>query len=278
MKIRVSSEQKTYLNLGCGSIWFAEWTNCDFFPRRHILSVDLKKPLPWPNNSFDALYNSHVLEHFTLKDAKQLLNEMHRVLKPGGICRLVVPDLENICRLYLDYLQVAKESPSKKNTNRYRWILIELLDQMVREKSGGLMKEMLDYEDFDDDLMNSRLGDNFDRHRLKHTAPVLNRSDIAPELSEQKDPWNIRLQRKWLKIKLALFGGGSDPRATGEAHKWMYDRFSLPRMMNETGFHHCCTCSFDDSKIPHWKKYNLDISRYGKRPRKPDSLYIEGVK
>lgn len=278
MKLLMSPEQKAYLNLGCGGVWFSEWNNCDFFPRRHIISVDLKKPLPWPDNSFDAVYNSHVLEHFTLEGSKQLLHEMHRVLKPGGVCRVVVPDLEMICRLYLDYLQKAKNTPNSKNNKRYQWILVELLDQMVREKSGGLMKQMLDGEDFDDELMETRLGDNFNRHQFQSTQPDLNRSDIAPELSQQKDPWNIRLHRRRLKIKLALFGGGSDPRATGEAHKWMYDRFSLPTIMNESGFHNCYACAFDESRMPHWKKYNLDISKHGERPRKPDSLYVEGIK
>ncbi len=63
---------------------------------------DLAKPLPFLENSFSAVYASHVLEHLYLIQAKQLLSECWRVLKPGGVARIVVPDLRSMVVEYLN--------------------------------------------------------------------------------------------------------------------------------------------------------------------------------
>lgn len=45
---------------------------------------------------FDAIYGSHVLEHFTPGDVQKVLSECHRVLRRGGVAIMVVPNLENV--------------------------------------------------------------------------------------------------------------------------------------------------------------------------------------
>jgi len=72
----------------------AEWT---VKPIVH----DLAKPLPFQDNSFSAIYASHVLEHLYLVEAQQLLLECKRVAKPGGVVRIVVPDLHSMAQDYL---------------------------------------------------------------------------------------------------------------------------------------------------------------------------------
>lgn len=62
--------------------------------------MDLTKPLPLPDESCVAVFSSHVLEHLFVAEVKQLLAEIRRVLKYGGVCRIVVPDLERIMALY----------------------------------------------------------------------------------------------------------------------------------------------------------------------------------
>ena len=62
---------------------------------------DLTKPLPFAADSFSAIYASHVVEHLYLKDAQKLLAECRRVLKPGGVVRIVVPDLRSMAKAYL---------------------------------------------------------------------------------------------------------------------------------------------------------------------------------
>ena len=58
-------------------------------------------PLALPDNSVDELRASHILEHFSHRGTQQVLKEWVRVLKPGGLMRIAVPDLETIARMYL---------------------------------------------------------------------------------------------------------------------------------------------------------------------------------
>ena len=67
----------------------------------NILVYDLRKPLPFADGFAGAIYGSHVLEHLYLVEAERLLRECFRVLRPGGLLRLVVPDLRAIVEEYL---------------------------------------------------------------------------------------------------------------------------------------------------------------------------------
>jgi len=54
------------------------------------------------DNTFDAIYSSHVLEHFSYQvELSKVLAEWYRVLKPGGIMYASVPNLEVLCKLFL---------------------------------------------------------------------------------------------------------------------------------------------------------------------------------
>jgi SAM-dependent methyltransferase len=66
---------------------------------------DLKKRLPYPDSTIDYAYTSHFLEHLALNDAERLVGEVFRVMKPGGVFRVVVPDLALGARQYLEALQ-----------------------------------------------------------------------------------------------------------------------------------------------------------------------------
>lgn len=269
---RTTPEGLCCLNVGCGDTYFPEWNNCDLLPGRGVVKHDARDQLPWRDDIFDAVYSSHVLEHLTPAEAQQVIADIRRVLKPTGVCRIVVPDLEDICRLYLKFMEEASTNGNNAAWHRYRWMVIELLDQMVRNKSGGELRQTLDHGEYDQDLARARFGDAFlSAQRLPVTLSGT-RTDVSAELLPES--LVDKLWRKLAKWKLKLRGG--DPRKTGEAHRWMYDRLSLPRLMEDCGLEDCAVKGFDESDIPHWDKYNLDISRYGEFPRKPDSLYVEG--
>lgn len=115
------------LHLGCGSITPPTWLNVDGswaarlsrypaiyrtalkmtgrssqFPEGvSIYGHDLRKPLPWAQGTFSAVYASHLLEHLHYDEADRLLKECFRVLRPGGLVRMVVPDLDPLIRGYL---------------------------------------------------------------------------------------------------------------------------------------------------------------------------------
>jgi SAM-dependent methyltransferase len=63
---------------------------------RALRYVDLTKPLPFADASCEAVFSSHVFEHLFMDEVERLVPEIRRVLVAGGICRVVVPDLEKI--------------------------------------------------------------------------------------------------------------------------------------------------------------------------------------
>lgn len=63
--------------------------------------ADASRRIPVPDNSAEVIYSSHMLEHLDRTEARQFLREAYRVLCPGGILRLVVPDLRQMVEDYL---------------------------------------------------------------------------------------------------------------------------------------------------------------------------------
>lgn len=61
---------------------------------------DFRFGLPFADDSVDYVYSSHLLEHLHRDDALRLLGEVHRILKPGGVARICVPDLSHALALY----------------------------------------------------------------------------------------------------------------------------------------------------------------------------------
>ncbi len=161
MKIKYTPEGKAYLNIGCGSNLSDEWTNIDIFSKKNVDFCDIRKPLPYPNNVFNAVYSSHTLEHLTKDKGEKLILEIYRILKKGGICRIVVPDTEKICIEYLKRLNKCISKKTENNIKNYNWIKLMLIDQMVREKSGGLMLDILKTGDFDMKYVKLWTGDEF---------------------------------------------------------------------------------------------------------------------
>lgn len=118
------------VNVGCGTTIAEGWVNFDNSPNlliskipglrwllyqlrlldefhyqiswnKKVILNDTRAGLPLPDESVDAIYASHFLEHLTYENATYFLQECFRVLKPGGIIRLVVPDLWYSCQQYL---------------------------------------------------------------------------------------------------------------------------------------------------------------------------------
>lgn len=61
-----------------------------------------KKRLPLPAGSVDVFYCCHMLEHFDRKEAAKFLEEVKRLLRPGGILRIAVPDIRQRVSQYLE--------------------------------------------------------------------------------------------------------------------------------------------------------------------------------
>lgn len=262
------------LNVGCGATSHRAWTNLDLRGDGSVECRDVTEGLPFPDATFDVVYNSHLLEHLLPEQALPFMRECHRVLKPAGIIRVLAPDLEQIARLYLEKLE---ESP--KAANDYDWVMLELYDQCVRTESGGRMEAFLRRPE--------TRGSAFVATRMGGEAAAYWGVDARPGTPAQRPDfsrllWKIRTAcAAWAVFLLAgakakgAFEAGLF-RASGEVHQWMYDRFSLARLMTEAGFSEVRVTSPFESGIPGFSAYCLDV--VDGEVRKPDSLVMEGVK
>ena len=90
-----------YVHLGCGLIAHPAFVNVDAIPRPHVHFVSGIARLPmFADDSVDMIYASHCLEHLSYRNTPAVLKEWHRVLKPGGLLRVSVPDFDCLIDIY----------------------------------------------------------------------------------------------------------------------------------------------------------------------------------
>ena len=262
-----------YLNVGCGDKFHSSWTNIDMRSNSpHVKAHDLRNGIPFPENTFDVIYHSQVLEHFQPSQASFFIRECFRTLRPGGILRTVVPDLENIASEYLRLLKANIDRPNPLAEANYNWILLELYDQSVRNKSGGEMQQYLERPGIPNRA--------YVVGRAGHSARTLlaaSDTGIAP-----RSPWQST--KRFLGAALGHLQCTTHSEAwaigrfrlSGEVHMWMYDRFSLSRLLAANGFEDMKVKSPTDSDIPDWAKFELDVK--DGLAFDPTSLFMEARK
>lgn len=84
---------------------------------KHIQSImvrDVRKKLPFDDESIDFIYSSHLIEHLRKDEAESVLRECFRVLKRDGLIRLLVPDLELMARNYLKEVENIQNNEKKQ--------------------------------------------------------------------------------------------------------------------------------------------------------------------
>ena len=95
---------KKFLHIGCGDKYIPGFIHIDARKLPHVDYVTPADKLDmFQDNSVDLIYNCHVLEHFKRNDVEKVLEEWYRILKPGGILRIAVPDFEKLVEVYLKY-------------------------------------------------------------------------------------------------------------------------------------------------------------------------------
>jgi hypothetical protein len=248
-----------------------------------VIAHNLTKGIPFPDNHFDVVYHSHVLEHFARKDGEAFLRECFRVTKPGGTIRVAVPDLEGIVREYLTQLDAAMAG-NDHHTANYDWIMLELYDQAVRNCSGGEMASYIFRDQVENlDYVYGRLGK--EARQLREQYLNKKRKDIIKPPARK--PTGIlrglfSLPSVKGALKRYLLAGEEQQlavgkfRAGGEIHQWMYDRFSLGRLLRESGYGQVRKVSAFESSIPDFSHYKLDAEN--DTIHKPDSLFMEAIK
>jgi SAM-dependent methyltransferase len=281
---------RTYLNLGCGRRFHPDWTNIDLIPHGPgVIAHDLSRGIPLPDESCEVVYHSHVLEHLRREHALPFLRECRRVLKPGCILRIAVPDLEGICRAYLETLDRAERGEPQAAADR-QWMTLELYDQTVREREGGGMLDYLRQQPLPNEpFVLQRIGvEGREILQASRQLAARNRGDdqMIPKNGPSGALNRLRvLKQRWRARLLANLLGTEGQRAlelgrfrlAGEIHCWMYDRFGLADLIREAGFAEPTRVTAVTSRIPNWNSFHLDTLPDGAIV-KPDSIFMEGVK
>lgn len=92
-----------FVNLGCGTTSHPKFINVDGYPHNHVHYIHTIDKLPmFEDESIDLIYASHCLEHFKYRQIDSVLGNWSRKLKPGGVLRLSVPDLDKLLDIYHD--------------------------------------------------------------------------------------------------------------------------------------------------------------------------------
>ena len=202
---------------------------------------------------------------------------------------MAVPDLERIAELYLKAIERVTAGDEEWEAN-YEWIKLELYDQVVREYSGGEMAAYLSQESIPNQgFVLGRIGVE-EQRIIKRAEQSRNAAPAEPARAPVWKRLIYRLRqilngphafREWTiqralgseyeLLKLGRFRRG------GEVHLWMYDRYSLSRLLLDAGFASPKRVDAAESNIPDWASYHLDTEPDGSI-YKPGSLYMEATK
>ena len=274
-----------YLNLGCGSKLHPAWINVDMYATNEfVIACNFLDGIPFEDSYFDVVYHSHVLEHFSPEKGLQFVKECCRVLKPGGIIRMVLPDLERIiCEYQKNMTRFDKNDAGAEYD--YDWILLELYDQAVRNRSGGeMIKYLNDLNIKNKAYVTHRVGEIMDRpistdialstikeiEKLKLVVKTRQKSNssLFKKLEKLKDRILLSLLSDYKK---EIYRVG-EFRNNGEVHQWMYDQYSIKRLLERGGFHDIKIRTAIESYIKDWGEFQLD------NPQENVSLFVEAIK
>lgn len=188
------------INLGCGRNLIEGWINIDNSPSvvlakipllkttlfrlglisrstyetewsTNIVWQDVTKGLSYAEASIDKIYSSHMLEHMDRASGERVIRECYRLLKPGGVFRLVVPDLAFHAQRYLEHVHEANSSRDAHDD--FLWNVYG--GYLVPRRKGAYHRYMYDWP-----TLRTLLQAAGFRHLVKQN----HRSSIDPELAE----------------------------------------------------------------------------------------------
>lgn len=267
--------QSKFLNLACGDFYIKnnQWVNLDWYPHsEYVQKANLIQKLEFPDETFEVVYTSHFVEHIPKEKLDFILGECYRVLKPGGILRIVVPDLENIVREYLRNLEINEFEKAEFNT-------IELLDQCVRSKSGGMLA-----------AWRSRAETTVEfRNYISSRTGYIYKKNSSEDINNNRQRIRIsgitKLKLQWVYCKFLtkmmpdwFVQNHINFTNTGELHKWVYDENTLSKHLVGVGFSEVIRASSSKSQIKNFPFIPLDLDENGNIRKGNESMFIEAIK
>lgn len=272
-----------YVNLGCGPVFVdaANWLNLDFTASSSaVRRANLLNRLPLADESVNVVYTSHFLEHVPRGLVSGFLSECSRVLKPGGLIRLVLPDLENMAR---EYLAMRDKGEHVKAD----FVVYEMVDQCVRQIPGGelgkLYNKLRSSLNSDAnaipiiDYIRLRTGEDFSEVAC---GPGNNKSGNLRRLTSAV---RNRISRYWINLCLLSLPSSFRTQnvshaSIGERHQWLWDFHQVKCELESLGFSGVKRFSANTSTLSDFPFFPLDVDKQG-RPRKgTESMYVEALK
>ena len=193
---RLPFEKMPFLNLGSGPLWKDPMTigldingeveefgthienKCD-------MEFDLSSfnQMPFQDNRFDGVYSSHCFEHLRDRNAKHLMGDIRRILKPGGCFRVTVPNIDlyfkNYDRRNLSFFNWIKDKDVYKYDSWLRFITREFAGPVVDDYSDDFLIEL--YESKGSDEYKIFFGDESDKCSIKERLiPDLHKTFWTP--------------------------------------------------------------------------------------------------
>jgi len=169
--IKTMRDGRAMLNLGCGPRTHPEWNNMDFCPYaslahrrrlarllravgimsaeryaslmnvdRDVIKWDIRKGIPFEDAVLDVVYHCHFIGHLDRDVAVRVTRECRRILKPGGVLRVVVPDLRQVVRAYTEAIEGLQRNRPQA-WHAYRTALDDMFELMVRKEPVGTNKQ-----------------------------------------------------------------------------------------------------------------------------------------
>lgn len=274
------------INLACGPVYIVDrlWTNVDFASANsNVIGCDLLKSLPFPNNSFDAVYSSHFLEHIPRDSVKDFLLECKRILRPEGYIRLVLPDCQE---MFSAYLEMRTQGLHREAD----FVIVEIIDQCVRQESGGELSvfyNMIDQMDGQERIywssfVSSRNGEGLDPvvaiSKCKESPGFIHSK--ATSIRAMPGRLYKRLRNRmhqtglWL-LKSSFRRQNVSFTAIGEKHCWLWDFHQLKQSLEGAGFTYVTRQTHLTSSIPCFPFYPLDSTRDGQPRKGAESMFVE---
>jgi predicted SAM-dependent methyltransferase len=92
------------LNIGSGGMGIPGWINTDIvYSQDSYIRLDIRQKLPFKDNSTQRIFAEHVIEHIDFRyDVPVTFSEFHRILTPGGVLRIIVPDAKMFLQAYVN--------------------------------------------------------------------------------------------------------------------------------------------------------------------------------
>lgn len=89
------------LHVGCGPNVLAGWLNTDANPEKpNVYHLDITVRTPFPDSTFDYVFNEHMIEHLNYNQGLAMLRECFRIMKPGARIRTSCPSIDFLIKLY----------------------------------------------------------------------------------------------------------------------------------------------------------------------------------